>query len=83
MDEQKFVETCKVLIKDFYEGELKQEITIEDIYTVWLCKILQNNKAMLSTTIPDTRYFEITYNGDKNEWYFDSYVKEKNQLITL
>lgn len=83
MDGRKFVETCRVLIKDFYESELKQKINLEDIYIVWLNKILQNNKAMLSTNIPDTRYFEITYNGDKDEWYFDSYVKEKNQLITL
>lgn len=83
MDEQKFVKICKALIEDFYEKELKQEIDIKDIYTVWLSKIIQNNKAMLSTNIPDTRYFEITYNGDKDEWYFDSYLKEKNQLITL
>lgn len=53
----------------------------EDIYVVWLSKVLQNNKALLSTTYPDTRYYEITYNGDKNEFYFDTYVKEINQVI--
>lgn len=53
----------------------------EDIYVVWLSKVLQNNKALLSTTFPDTRYYEITYNGDKNEFYFDAYVKEINQVI--
>lgn len=53
----------------------------EDIYVVWISKVLQNNKALLSTTYPDTRYYEITYNGDKNEFYFDAYVKEINQTI--
>ena len=53
----------------------------EDIYVVWLSKVLQNNKALLSTTYPDTRYYEITYNGDKNEFYFDAYMKEINQVI--
>lgn len=53
----------------------------EDVYVVWLSKVLQNNKALLSTTYPDTRYYEITYNGDKNEFYFDAYVKEINQVI--
>ena len=53
----------------------------EDIYLVWISKVLQNNKALLSTTYPDTRYYEITYNGDKNEFYFDAYVKEINQVI--
>lgn len=53
----------------------------EDIYVVWISKVLQNNKALLSTTYPDTRYYEMTYNGDKNEFYFDAYVKEINQTI--
>ena len=53
----------------------------EDIYVVWISKVLQNNKALLSTTYPDTRYYEITYNGDRNEFYFDAYVKEINQVI--
>jgi hypothetical protein len=48
---------------------------------VWLCKTLQNNKALLSTDEPDGRYYEVTYNGDKQEFYFDAYIKEHNQLI--
>lgn len=67
----------------YYHSKLKTEVNLNDIYIVWNCKTLQNNKALLSTTIPDTRYFEITYNGDKNELYFDSYVKESNKCIKL
>ena len=40
---------------------------------VWSCKTLQNNKALLSTNISDGMYYECTYNGDKNELYFDAY----------
>ena len=51
------------------------------VYIVWQSKTLQNNKAMLSTDISDGRYYEVTYNGDKDEFYFDSYKKEFNHAI--
>lgn len=52
-----------------------------DVYVVWVCKTLQNNKALLSTTLPDGMYFEVTYNGDKKELYFDAYHKLENRCI--
>ena len=52
-----------------------------DVYVVWVCKTLQNNKALLSTTLPDGMYFEVTYNGDKQEMYLDAYRKLENRCI--
>jgi len=52
-----------------------------DIFVVWSCKTLQNNKALLSTTLFDGMYYEITYNGDKEEFYFDAYKKFENKCI--
>ena len=43
----------------------KKTIAIEDVFMVWSCKTLQNNKALLSTTLFDGMYYECTYNGDK------------------
>ena len=44
--------------------------------------MLQNNKALLSTTTDgDTRYYEITYNGDEDCFYFDAYDKLINRRI--
>lgn len=54
-----------------------------DIYIVWKCKTLQNWKYLISTDIPDGRYYELTYNGDKKEWYFDVYKKMENGVIPL
>lgn len=51
------------------------------VYVVWSCKTLQNNKALLSTTLSDGMYFEATYNGDKKELYFDAYHKLENRCI--
>jgi hypothetical protein len=51
------------------------------VYIVWFCKVLQNWKALISTTIIDGMYYEITYNGDKKEAYIDAYKKWNNQVI--
>ena len=51
------------------------------IFVVWKCKALQNWKFMLSSTLPDGMYYELTYNGDKSEWYLDAYKKFENICI--
>ena len=57
------------------------QIALDDIYIVWFCKTLQNWKALLSTTLPDGMYYEVTYNGDKKEVYLDAYKKFETQKI--
>lgn len=49
-----------------------------DVFTVWKAKILQNWKYLISSTLPDGMYYELTYNGDKAEWYLDAYKKLEN-----
>ena len=44
-------------------------------------KVLQNWKFLISTSIPDGMYYEVTYNGDKKEWYLDAYKKFENVCI--
>ncbi len=51
------------------------------VFIVWKCKTLQNWKYLLSTTRHDGMYYELTYNGDKKEWYLDAYKKVENQVI--
>ena len=52
-----------------------------EIYIVWKCKALQNWKYLLSSTLYDGMYYEITFNGNKNEWYLDAYKKFQNKVI--
>ena len=35
----------------------------------------------LSTTLFDGMYYELTYNGDKKEWYLDAYKKFENRVV--
>ena len=52
-----------------------------EVFTVWKCKVLQNWKYLISSTIHDGMYYEMTYNGDKDEWYLDAYKKFENRCI--
>ena len=52
-----------------------------EVYIVWKCKALQNWKYLISSTLYDGMYYELTFNGDKNEWYLDAYKKFENRVI--
>lgn len=81
MGNNEFENKCIELVKKYYEEELNTSIEKEEIYIVWIVKALQNNKALVSTSKEDTRYFELTFNGDKKETYIDCYTKEKNICV--
>ena len=74
------------IVKDYAEKHLdKSDFTnnepLFDVYIVWQCKILQNWKFLISTSLLDGMYYEVTYNGDKKEWYLDAYKKFENVCI--
>lgn len=79
---QKFIEKCKQLVAKYTNENIDKtdgaSITPDDVFVVWSVKALQNNKALLSTPLSDGMYYEVTYNGDKKELYFDAYKKWKN-----
>ena len=53
------------------------------VYIVWKAKVLQNWKYLISTDVPDNYYYELTFNGDKNEWYLDAYARTTNVCIRM
>lgn len=85
MDNKKFIEKCKEIVKEYAIAHLDKSDSIPEfeVFVVWNCKTLQNNKALLSTTLFDGMYYELTYNGDKKELYFDAYKKFENKCIKI
>lgn len=85
MDNKKFIELCKDIVVKYFNDNVEKtdnkQISKEDVYVVWLCKTLQNNKALLSTNVSDGMYYEITHNGDKTETYVDVYKKWTNYCV--
>lgn len=78
---------CKNVVVDYFNSRVDKtdnmQLTEDDVYIVWFSKTLQNFKALVSTAVSDGMYYEITYNGDKNELYLDAYKKWENRKITL
>lgn len=85
MGNEQFIDICKKVVKKYAEEHLDKtdNVTTFDVFVVWQCKTLQNNKALLSTTLFDGMYYELTYNGDKKELYLDAYKKFENKCIKL
>ena len=85
MNEKIFLDFCKEQVANYTNEHLdksdNKQITKDDVFMVWCCKTLQNNKALLSTTLFDGMYYEITYNGDKGEAYIDAYKKWENYKV--
>ncbi len=85
MGEKEFVKLVKSSIADYvneHEGFTDgAAISEDDVHVVWLCKALQNNKALASTNLFDGMYYEFTYNGSKKECYVDVYKKQENFCI--
>ena len=87
MNEREFIKIVREEVAKYTNEHLdksdNKQITEDDVFIVWNCKTLQNNKALASTTLFDGMYYEVTYNGDKNEIYFDAYKKWENKCISL
>lgn len=87
MGNDEFLKLCKKIVMDYTNEHLDKsdnvQITEDNVFIVWSCKILQNNKALVSTTLFDGMYYELTYNGDKKEVYLDAYKKFENKAIKI
>lgn len=78
MDNLEFIEICQRMVEDYYESneQDKKIVDKDDVTVVWISKTIQNNKAMLiAMGAGDNKYFEVTHNGDTEEFYLDVYQK--------
>ena len=71
-----YQEKAKQIVIDYYNEHVEitdnKKLKESEVFIVWFSKTLQNWKALVSTTISDGMYYEVTYNGDKKETYLDS-----------
>jgi Family of unknown function (DUF6275) len=57
--------------------------SLDGVYVVWFTYILGNWKALCSTSLPDGKYYEVTYDGQRKVAFVDTYVKVENQVIEV
>lgn len=77
------IEKAKALVIDYIEQHLDRSnpTTEYAIFVVWQARALQNFKCLISTTALLGMYFELTYDGDFDRWYFDAYRKVENRVV--
>lgn len=80
-----YQEKAKQIVVDYYNEHVEitdnKKLKESEVFIVWFSKTLQNWKALISTTISDGMYYEVTYNGDKKETYLDAYKKWENVCV--
>jgi len=80
-----YQEKAKQIVIDYYNEHVEitdnKKLKESEVFIVWFSKTLQNWKALVSTTISDGMYYEVTYNGDKKETYLDAYKKWENVCV--
>ena len=85
MNNEAMMNRAKQLVVDYFNAHVDvpdgKKLTMEDVFIVWFSKTLQNWKALVSTTVSDGMYYELTHNGDKGETYLDAYKKWDNKCI--
>ena len=82
MDEDKNERAIRI-VKEYIDAHLDKsdDVPLYNIYVVWQCYILGNAKWLISTTLRDGMYYEVTYNREKREYYLDAYKKFENKCI--
>lgn len=81
MKSAEFMSKAKQLVIDYFNNLHDKTnvpstgITEDDVFIVWFNFTLCNMKALLSTTVPDGMYYEITYDHRFDSIYFDAYKK--------
>ncbi|MFR8990614.1 MAG: DUF6275 family protein [Fusobacterium sp.] len=87
MGSKEFLEWCTEEVIRYFNSRVdktdNKTLKEEDVFVVWNCKTLKNNKALLSTTVSDGLYYEFTFNGNSEELYMDVYKKWENICINL
>ena len=75
------IEKAKALVRQYIQEHLEDPNEDYTLFVVWQAAVLQNFKCLIATTKPIGMYFELTYDGDENRWYFDAYRKVENREI--
>ncbi len=87
MKNDEMLDLCKEVVVNYFNENVEKtdefKINKDNVFVVWFSKTLQNFKALVSTTISDGMYYELTYNGNRKELYLDAYKKWENKCIKV
>jgi len=82
MQSYEFQVKCKNALIKILKEKYNEDFKINELHLVWYAKELQNHKCVIIDLANNQRYYECTYNGNKDELYIDIYQKEYNICLS-
>jgi hypothetical protein len=84
--EATFTGRARELVYAYVKAHLEKtdthvEFRPDMVYVVSFCYILGNWKALVSTTLPDGMYYEVTHDAISRKDYVDAYKKFDNREV--
>lgn len=82
-----FPSLAKISVVIMHNEHIGEEpLTIEEVYVVWFAFVRGNWKAMLSTSKPNGRIYEVSYKDGhevhgRKQIIVDSYLKTHNEIV--
>ena len=82
-----FITTARQAVLDIIRQQLdptdEVKLSIDYVYVVTYSCILGYQKAMISTPLPDGKYYEVTYNKANNMMYVDCYIRYVQHVFDI
>ncbi len=82
MDSSKAIEIVRKYIEEHLDKSDKSAADF-DVFIVWQCYILGNAKWLISSTLRDGMYYEVTWDCENKRVYLDAYKKWENRSIPV
>lgn len=81
-----FPKKAKELVFDYVSSHLEPtdkhvSFTEEHVYVVWFAYVLGHWKALVSTTLPNGMYYEVTHRNETGETYLTAYKQWENIVV--
>lgn len=82
MDSSKAIEIVRKYIEEHLDKSDKSTADF-DVFIVWQCYILGNAKWLISSTLRDGMYYEVTWDCENKRVYLDAYRRWENRSIPV
>lgn len=82
-----FPSLAKIAVVTMHNEHIREEpLTLDDVYVVWFAFVRGNWKAILSTSKPNGRIYEVSYKDGhekdgRKQIIVDSYLKTHNEIV--
>lgn len=63
--------------------ETHPTFSVDEVYVVWFAYVLGSWKALCSTSLPDGRYYEVTFSKERDVAFVDTYRKTHNVEVVI